>query len=331
MRCINNSLGRVKKNAMLFVLIPCLLSGCGEKEIDMAYNYKMPVSSFSISDVTDAKVADSFASALCVTSVDITEGTDVDLADAASGGLFDLNNKNVIYAKNIHEKLYPASLTKVMTAVVALKYGNLEDMITVTDSVNITESGAQLCGLEQGDTLTLDQALHALLINSANDAAVAIAEHVGGSVEGFAEMMNEEAKLIGATNSHFVNPHGLSDNNHYVTAYDMYLIFNEAIKYDRFSEIIQMTSYDTVYHNQEDEEKELSFKTTNQYLQGVYNAPDNVTVIGGKTGTTNAAGNCLIIYSKDTMSNSYISVVLRSKEREIMYGEMTDILSEIGN
>lgn len=316
---------------MLTLATALLLTGCGSKEIAMAYDDKMPVSSFSISDITDAEVAKSFASDLCVTSADVLEGTDVDLSEAASAGLFDLKNKKVLYAKNIHEKLYPASLTKVMTALVALKYGKLDDMITVTDNVSITESGAQLCGLEKGDQLTLDQALHALLINSANDAGVAIAEHVGGSLEGFAELMNQEAKLIGATNSHFVNPHGLSDNNHYVTAYDMYLIFNEAIQYERFAEIIQTTTYETIYKNSEGEEKTLSFQTTNQYLQGVYSAPGNVTVLGGKTGTTNAAGNCLILYSKDTQSNSYISVILRSKERAILYDQMTDILTEIGN
>lgn len=316
---------------MLILATALLLTGCGSNEIAMAYDDKMPVSSFSISDITDAEVAKSFASDLCVTSEDVLVGTDVDLSEAASAGLFDLKNKKVLYAKNIHEKLYPASLTKVMTALVALKYGKLDDMITVTDNVSITESGAQLCGLEKGDQLTLDQALHALLINSANDAGVAVAEHVGGSLEGFAELMNQEAKLIGATNSHFVNPHGLSDNNHYVTAYDMYLIFNEAIQYERFAEIIQTTTYDTIYKNSEGEEKTLSFQTTNQYLQGAYSAPGNVTVLGGKTGTTNAAGNCLILYSKDTQSNSYISVILRSKERAILYDQMTDILTEIGN
>ena len=121
--------------------------------------------------------------------------------------------------------------------------------------------------------MTLNQALHALLIKSANDAAVAIAEHIGGSVEGFADMMNEEAQAIGATNSHFVNPHGLNAENHYVTAYDMYLIFNEALKYDTVNEIISMTSYDTVYTDKNGNEKTLSVKNTNQYLAGNVAAP----------------------------------------------------------
>jgi len=279
--------------------------------------------------VEDAKVADSFASYLCVTASDVLENTQVNMEQAGAAGLFDVTDATCLYAKNVHAQMYPASLTKVMTALVALKYGKMEDVITVTANAKITESGAQVCGLAAGDTLTLDQALHALLINSANDAAVAIAEHIGGSVEGFADMMNEEAKAIGATNSHFVNPNGLHDDNHYVTAYDMYLIFNEALKYDKFTEMIQTTSYESTYSDSIGDPKTLSFETTNQYLKGVYHAPDNVTVIGGKTGTTNAAQNCLIIYVKDTSGKSYISVILRSKERGILYEEMSDLLDEI--
>ena len=183
--------------------------------------------------------------------------------------------------------------------------------------------------LKAGDQLTLNQALHALLIHSANDAAAAIAVHIGGSIEGFAEMMNKEALAIGATNSHFVNPHGLTADNHYVTAYDLYLIFNEALKQDLINEIIHMTSYETVYMDKDGNSKSMSLKTTNQYLNGNFKAPEQVTIIGGKTGTTNAAGNCLILLSKDTSGNPYISVILRSKEKQILYTEMTELLNVI--
>lgn len=250
------------------------------------------------------------------------------MTDATSAGLFDLNSRTVLYAKNIHERLAPASLTKLMTAVVALKYGNPDDVITVSSNMGNLESGAVVCGLAEGDQLTLNQALHALLIKSANDAAVAIAEHIGGSVEGFADMMNEEAQAIGATNSHFVNPHGLNAENHYVTAYDMYLIFNEALKYDTVNEIISMTSYDTVYTDKNGSEKTLSVKNTNQYLAGNVAAPDRVTVIGGKTGTTSAAGNCLILLARDTSGNPYIAVILKSAERGILYTEMNALLKQ---
>ena len=143
--------------------------------------------------------------------------------------------------------------------------------------------------------------------------------------------MNQKAVELGATNSHFVNPHGLSDDDHYTTAYDLYLIFNKAIEYELFREIIHMDKYSTIYQDSVGNEKEMEFSTTNLFLRGDYNSPDKVTVIGGKTGTTNAAGNCLIVLSKDTAGNPYISVILRSKERQLMYEQMIDLLEEIYN
>ena len=328
MRCTSRKTG---KSAAIICLVAVFLSGCGEQQYDMAYSKDYAVSNFQIGSTESIGIADSFASVLCVASSDVTDGTDVDASGSSSVGLFDVNDSEVIYAKNIHEKLYPASLTKVMTALVALKYGNMDDTITATGNVKIEESGAQLAGLSEGDTLTMDQALHILLIYSANDVAVAIAEHVAGSVDAFAEMMNEEAKAIGATNSNFVNPHGLSDDNHYVSAYDMYLMFNEAVKYDEFNEIIHMSEYDTVYYDKNGDSKEFKCDSTNGFLRGDYSSPDGITVIGGKTGTTNAAGNCLVLLSKDSSGHSYISVVMKAEDKDVMYSETADLLDEITN
>ena len=200
---------------------------------------------------------------------------------------------------------------------------------TATESVIITESGAQLCGLKVGDRMTLNQALHILLLNSANDAAMLIAENVGGSVDNFLKMMNEEAKALGATNSSFVNPHGLSDDNHYTTAYDLYLIFNEAVKYEKFTEIISMTGYETSYTDKKGKTKEFTCRNTNWYLNGNATAPENITVLGGKTGATSAARQCLLIYSKDTSGAPYISVILKSESRDILYKQMSELLNKI--
>ena len=316
---------------IILIVISFIFCGCSTPNITVPYKINSDISAFSIVTQSDDIKMDSFASNLCVGNANITRNTAVNMTEATSAALFDVNSSNIIYGKNMHERLAPASLTKVLTALVALDYGNLDDVITVTKDVNITESGATLCGLKEGDTLTLNQALHALLIQSANDAANAIAIHLGGSIEGFSALMNEKAISIGATNSHFVNPHGLSADDHYTTAYDLYLIFNEAINYELFREIIHMENYSTIYQDSNGNEKEMEFKTTNMFLRGNYNSPDKVTVIGGKTGTTNAAGNCLILLSKDTAGNPYISVILRSKERQLMYEQMIDLLEEIYN
>lgn len=316
---------------LFFSLLLAALCGCGEKEIAFAYDPDYEVSSFRV--VTQQSVsatADPFAYSLCVAEGNVNAGDqDVDMSQAVAAGLFDLNRHEVVYGKNLHERLDPASLTKLMTAVVALKYGNPDDRITAGPNVVITESGATLCGLEPGDSLTLNQALHALLLRSANDAAVAIAEHISGSVEAFAELMNAEARAIGATNSHFVNPHGLTAEDHYVTAYDMYLILNEATKYELVNEIISMTNYDSVYTDGSGNSKKLELKNTNWYLSGNAQPPDQVNVVGGKTGTTNAAKNCLVLLARDAASNPYIAVILKSEERQLMYTQMTQLLGKI--
>lgn len=331
MRCTNKKNIRFRLTILAVFFTSILASGCGKKSYTYAYDPDTAVSAFRVTENSEAEATAPFAASLCVTDSDVPGSGIVQMKEASAAGLFDLNKHEVLYARNVHEKLYPASLTKVMTALVALKYGNPEDIITVTANAHITESGATLCGLTEGDHLTLDQALHALLIYSANDAGVAIAEHIGGSVDGFAELMNEEAVAIGATNSHFTNPHGLQDDNHYVTAYDMYLIFNKAMQYELFNEIIHMTSYNTTYTDKNGNSKELDFSTTNQYLKGNYKAPDNITVIGGKTGTTSAAGSCLILLTRDVSGNPYISVILRAPERGKLYEEMTELLLEVQN
>lgn len=307
-----------------------LLTGCGQAAYDMPYTADSEISSFRIVSLEEERgTAVSFASDLCVVDTDLT-ADDISIT-ASAAGLFDLNKKNTLYAKNVHEKLYPASLTKVMTALVSLKYGSSDMMLTATTNVKALESGASVCGINPGDQMTLDQALHLLLINSANDAAVMIAEGIAGSVQAFADRMNEEALALGATNTHFVNPHGLPDDNHYTTAYDMYLIMNEAINYSLFNEIIHMDSYTTVYTDAKGASKEITVNSTNYFIQGTVQAPGGITVLGGKTGTTNAAGHCLILLSRDSSGNPYISVILRADSRDDLYAQMTDLLSKINN
>lgn len=317
-----------RRKTLILLTVYCIssvLTGCGRSTLPLEY-----VSANSIVS-TDRmnNFADGFAYDLAVTDSDVEGTSGAGVEEASAAGIFDINGKRVLYAKDIHERLAPASLTKIMTALVAIKYGNTEDVITCSENVSNIPSDATRIGLKAGDQLTMNQALHALLINSANDVAIAIAEHVGGDVEAFVELMNKEAVAIGATNSHFVNPHGLSDNDHYTTAYDLYLMMNEAVKYELFNEIIHMTDYETVYNDAQGNEKTMSFKNTNLFLRGDYSAPSNVTVIGGKTGTTLAAGNCLILIVKDTSGNPYIAVILRASTRAVVNEEMADILREI--
>lgn len=326
MKCINR-----KKIVTGFILFSFLLTGCGrQKAFSLPYEADVASSAYSVMEGDSGSIADSFAGNLCVVN-DNVNLKNVQITGSECAGLFDLNQKEVLYALNVHKQMNPASLTKIMTALLLLENAQLDDVITVTANAKIDEPGAQLCGLSEGDTLTVDQAMYALLIYSANDAAVAIGEHVAGSVEKFSDMMNERAMKLGATNTHFSNPHGLTASDHYTTAYDLYLIFNEVIKYDKFKEVIHTTEYTSVYHDKNGAEKVLDFQSTNQLLisDSAYHVPDKVTVIGGKTGTTEAAGACLILLSNDTAGNPYISVILKSDDKSVLYNNMIELLMGI--
>lgn len=324
MKCIN------KKLYLLFsiCIFAVTLLGCGKEDYAFQYSKNHHTSSFNIISSTLPQTNETFASDICVVTDDILSDT-VSIEEESAAGLFDVKNNEVLYAKDTNEMLYPASLTKVMTALVAIQNGNMDDILVASNNVRIHESGATIIGLKSGDTMTLNQALHILLINSSNDVANLIAENIGGDIDTFVQMMNDEAVRIGATNTNFTNPHGLSDSNHYTTVYDMYLIFNEAIKYDIFNEIIHMQTYDTVYYDSRGREKEVSIMTTNQFLRGNYTAPNNMTVVGGKTGTTDMSGHCLVILAKDTSGNPYIGVILRASSRDLINKEMIQMLSEI--
>ena len=320
-----------KKYLAVVILFAFLLNmtACGNKlQYDMPYDTKAKSSAFNVVQGRDTNVLDPFSKDLCIATGDINT-ENITIETAYSAVLFDVKNLEVMYAKAPHEKLFPASITKVMTAIIALKNGSLDQLLTASNSGIIDEEGVTLAGIKPGDTMTLEQALHILLISSANDVALMIAENIGGTVEHFLEMMNDEAKRLGATNTNFANPHGLTDPDHYTTAYDLYLIFNEAIKYDKFNEIIHMSEYQTVYYDKNGNEKKKTIKTTNRYLRGTVETPENVTIIGGKSGTTMAAGSCLIILSKDAKGSSYISVILHSKNIDELYKEMTTLLEEI--
>lgn len=324
MKCTN----KVITSLITILTVAVLFTGCADKKFTNEYDIANSDYAYNITNVSENLTLKPFAAELCVVSDNVlSDDVDDSLSEAAA--LFGVNSRQVLYANNVNEKLYPASITKVLTALIALEKGKLDDVITVSKDAEIKESGAQLCGFKEGDKITLEQALHGLLMYSGNDAGVAIAEYISGSVEEFSDLMNETAKKLGATNSNFVNPHGLSDENHYTTAYDLYLIFNATMKYDKFVEIINTDTWTTSYTLSNGSSKEITFKTTNLYLKGDEKSPEGVTVIGGKTGTTNAAGSCLVLLSENESGSPYISIVLKAGSRSILYTQMTDILGEI--
>lgn len=237
------------------------------------------------------------------------------LMDSASG--------KILYEKNINEKKYPASLTKVMTAIIVLEKCNLSDIATVSsNSIMSIPSGYVTANIKAGEELTIEQLLYLLMVGSCNDAAVVLAEHVSGSVEDFSILMNEKAVELGCTNTNFVNPNGLHDENHYSTAYDLAIISKYAMQNETFKAIVSTTYYELPTTNKYDKEDRI-FVTTNALLRGDYYYK---YATGIKTGFTTPAKNCLIA-SATKKNLQLITVVLGSGQTE--YGSSQRYLDTI--
>lgn len=304
------------------VLLMSLCTGCGKKSFQNAYAFPDEGLSSLIEGREDIRF-EGFADELCVADEDTD--MDVDGVNAGAFGLFSLNDKEVLSQHNIYEKVYPASTTKILTCLIALERGNLDDIVTVPESSNITVSGSSMADLEPGDTLSLKDLLYALMVPSGNDAAVAIAEHIGGDISNFAKLMNLEAERLGATHSNFVNPHGLPDEDHYTTVYDMYLIFNEAMKHEEFREISRTKVYSCVLNTSEgskNPQHEAIWESGNGFYNEKFPFAKNMQIVAGKTGHTNAAGFCLVLGETGISNNEYISIIFNAPAYEQLYSSM---------
>jgi len=194
--------------------------------------------------------------------------------------LIEQSTGRVLYEKNAHDEAWIASITKILTAIIAIESGKLDEIATASRNAIYTEGSSIY--LEQGEKMKLKDLVYGLMLRSGNDAAVAIAEHVGGSEEGFIYLMNEKAKWLGMTNSHFDNPHGLDSETHYSSAYDMAMLMRYAMNNDIFRTISGTESYKS-------ESRSYSWQNKNKLLTQLYEY-----CTGGKTGYTKQTGRTLV-------------------------------------
>lgn len=234
--------------------------------------------------------------------------------DSDAGIVMDANTGVVLYGKNIHETYSPASITKVLTALIVLEHCSLDETVTFSENaVYNVESNSSSAGYDTGDTASVKDCLYALLLKSANEAANALAEHVAGSADAFAVLMNEKAAELGCQDSHFANPSGLNNEEHYVSAYDMALITRAAFENPTFAKIVETTYY-KLPPNQKNPEgqgispgNKLVKKNWPQYYR-----PD---VLGGKTGYTSIALNTLVNGARQG-DTTLITVILHSNNTQ---------------
>ena len=214
--------------------------------------------------------------------------------------LIDLNTNRVVYEQDADERVYPASLTKIMTCLIALENGNLSDVVTVSESALADlDEDSSVAGLVVGEQMTLENLLYCMMVVSGNDACNVIAEHVAGSVTDFVRMMNQRAYELGCTNTHFNNPHGLHDENHYTTARDLAIITQAALKSENFRQIVDTYEYKLPDDNMRQNIPKL--KTTNMLIyQSMSNSLYYPRAHGIKTGYTSQAGRCVISAAKSS-------------------------------
>lgn len=235
--------------------------------------------------------------------------------------LVEVSTGRILYEKNSTKQMYPASTTKIMTAILVLENCNLSDTVTVSESaLSNIPSGYVTCNLQVGEEISVNDLLYALMIESANDAAYVLAEHVAGSVDAFADMMNAKAKELGCTGTHFVNPNGIHDDRHYTTAYDLYLMAAYGMKNETFRTLVSATSY-TLPATNKYPNADRSFSTTNQLLNSKSTNYYYKYATGIKTGFTTEAGPCLVAESsRDGLD--FIAVVLNSgKDKNARFTE----------
>ena len=247
--------------------------------------------------------------------------------DAKASLIIEENSGKVIHEENSNIQNYPASVTKILTAILTLENCELTDTVTVSKTaISNIPSGYVIAPLFIGEQMSVEDLLYALMLKSANDAAYALAVHVGGSVEGFSEMMNKKAEELGCKNSHFVNPNGIHNSDHYTTAYDMYLIAKYAMKNEKFVKIVS-TYQHTLSATNKYSKNDRIMKNTNTFVNPSSRFYDE-NVKGIKTGTTLQAGNCLIT-SISKNGFDVITVILGARTSESKFSETKRMMNYV--
>ncbi len=233
---------------------------------------------------------------------------------AQSAILMDANTGVILYSKNIHQRLYPASTTKLLTCLIAVENSQLNETVTFShDAVFSLEPGSSNIGIDENQSMTMEECLYGILVASANEVANAVAEHVGGSMESFADMMNEKASELGCRDSHFVNAHGLHDEEHYTSAYDLCLIARAFFQ----NELLSKLGNTTFHHFEATPTQPDDFVERNKHRLITGEIPYE-GVKGGKTGYTDDARQTLVTCAEQN-GMKLICVILKEESPEQFY------------
>ena len=322
---------KIVSAVLLAVLAVSCLSGCQKKAEDLSGGmyYDSYIQGAVPGEFPIGEKIPGMAEGLCL--IEDESRYDAGLFQASFAGLFSEGDRKVLYAKNALEKMYPASMTKLMTALLVIENcKDLSEKTTLSDpEIFQLEDGASVAYLFPNGTYSVSDLMYALFIPSGNDAANALGVYLAGSVSAFVEMMNQRAKELGMLNTHYTSAHGMHSPNHYTTVYDMYLLSRECAKHEDLMIYASAKAKTIVCIREDGTEYEQSYRSGNSYLLGYTVPPEGVTIVGGKTGTTKEAGNCLTLILTGTYGSTYIAVIAKCNGYESLYNQMNALLEMI--
>ncbi|MBO4652734.1 MAG: D-alanyl-D-alanine carboxypeptidase [Lachnospiraceae bacterium] len=327
------------------VLFATVLYGCGsspeDTELMGSYAASDNVINYDVGAMQDATFAPMLSQwFICDITEDMMDRNyvfdeDNPKAERCAAFVINRDTNELLFGYNMLTPVFPASVTKLLTTLVVLQNCDLKDTVTIDSEVAAMKRGS-VAELNEGDVITVYNLLVLVLTSSANNAAIALARYVAGTEDAFVEKMNDAMDNLGVNNTNFLNASGLHLPKHMTTAYDMYIVYQECTKYAAFRDIMKLTEGEYDYTNALGERGLRPYYTTNCFKQSkerektknsrTYALPPGFHVLGGKTGTTDYAGYCLILHVEDADGVEYILGVFHCATEEKLYNKMYDLM-----
>lgn len=309
------------------ILALLLFSRMGKLQEPMTYNRSQGMSGPSAKE--GALLVEGVAKNLCVgesnTHLEGIEGHEGEIA-----GLFDLQDKEILFSQNLHEKVSPGSINQLMVALTAYEELNMEDSVTIEQEDVVGRRLGRSSGLATGNVVTVQQLIHGVLVYSAQDACYALARIAAGDKDAFVEHMNQKAQEIGMTNTVFSNVTGAEDENQYTTVYDLYLLFHQLLEYPDLIHAMGLSSYTMNSTKSNGDVKQQILDTDNPYLTGNLSVPKGVTVLGGKYMSTKTQYATALLV-QNNYGDAFVLIVYRADSEETMNTRIREMLGKINS
>ena len=309
------------------ILALLLFSRMGKLRESMAYNRSQRMLGTSAKE--GVLLEEGIAKNLCVGESN-TPMDGIESREGEAAGLFDLQDKEILFSQNLHEKVSPGNINQLMVALTAYEELNLEDSVTIESEDVVGRGQGTSSGLAAGNVVTVQQLINGVLVYSADDACYALARAAAGNKEAFVEHMNQKAQELGMTNTAFSNVSGAEDENQYTTVYDIYLLFHQLLEYPDLIHAMGLSSYTMNSTKSNGDLKQQVLDTDNPYLTGKLSVPKGVTMLGGKyMSTKDQYATALLV--QNNYGDAFVLIVFRADSEEIMNSRIREMLKKVNS